>query len=310
MTNDATVVICAYTVARWAALCRAVESVREQDPQPRQIVVVIDGNDELSQRTRQQFLADPLVMVVDNARTKGLSGARNTGLTHAEGAIVAFLDDDAVAEPGWLGELARVLEQPGVMVAGGWATPLRTEAIPLWWPHEYDWVVGCSHLGLPLVEGPVRNVIGCAMAFRREVFDVAGTFHESMGRVGNSALGCEETELCIRLTSLVGGTPVHLAPTARVRHDVSDDRFTWAYLVKRCFAEGRSKARVRKMVGATALSAESAHIRTTLPRALMRSSTACLRREKGAAQRSAAIVVGLLTAGAGLLVETARGRTQ
>ena len=306
--STSTVVICAYTLQRWEALCRAIESVRAQATPPERVLVVIDGNTELSTRMRAEYRTDRLVDVIDNNRTKGLSGARNTGILATTTPIVAFLDDDAVADVGWLTALEAELALPGVMIAGGWASPLHPDVIPAWWPREYDWVVGCSHEGLPAEGGAVRNVIGCAMAFRRDAFEIAGLFHESIGRVGDSGLGCEETELCIRLTSLIGGEPIRLVPSARVGHDVAAQRFTMSYLVKRCFAEGRSKARVRKMVGASALSAESAHVRSVLPKALVRSGRESWRREHGAPQRSVAIVVGVVTAGAGLVFETLRAR--
>ena len=95
-----TVVVCAYTERRWESLLRAVESLRSQRRVPEQCVVVIDHNEQLLRRARFSLPDD--VEVVASDEPQGLSGARNTGVRAATGDVVAFLDDDAEAEPGWL----------------------------------------------------------------------------------------------------------------------------------------------------------------------------------------------------------------
>ena len=47
-------------------------------------------------------------------------GERAAGLAEAQGEIICYLDDDAVAEPGWLEQVARAFdEHPAVGVVGG-----------------------------------------------------------------------------------------------------------------------------------------------------------------------------------------------
>ena len=62
-------------------------------------------------------------------------------------------------------------------------------------PREFNWVVGCTHRGMPSTTAPVRNLIGCNMSFRREVFSRIGGFRDQIGRVGARPSGCDETEL-------------------------------------------------------------------------------------------------------------------
>src|SRR5450755_2259426 len=53
---------------------------------------------------------------------------------------------------------------------------------------------------MPRSPAPVRNLMGSAASFRREVFELVGGFRSELGRSDNERpLGCEETELCIRL---------------------------------------------------------------------------------------------------------------
>ena len=90
-----TVVICAYTLERWDALKEAVDSCRRQTLPCGEIILVIDYNEELEDRSRSEF---PDVRVLANHLTKGLSGARNTGVLASTGDVIVFLDDDAYAE--------------------------------------------------------------------------------------------------------------------------------------------------------------------------------------------------------------------
>ena len=111
----------------------------------------------------------------------------------ARGDVVAFLDDDAEADPGWLEELLAQYDDPHVAGAGGRAMAVWPQRRPRWFPPEFDWVVGCSYTGLPETVSPVRNLIGAAMSFRRTIFDQLGSFDTEMGRLGVLPLGCEET---------------------------------------------------------------------------------------------------------------------
>ena len=133
------VVICAYTLERWENLELAVESVLAQTRPAIETIVVIDGNDELAGRARDAFSG---VVVLPNAHTPGLSGARRTGSERARGEVVAFIDDDAIADTDWLEQLSGVYEDPKVLGAGGIIEPLWEKPPPRWFPAEFNWVVG------------------------------------------------------------------------------------------------------------------------------------------------------------------------
>jgi GT2 family glycosyltransferase len=295
-----TVVICAYTERRWSQVQAAVDSVLRQQTPPDQVVLVIDHNPALLQRTREAY---PRLTVVANSGPRGLSGARNTGVSQAHGVVIAFLDDDAVAEPDWLARMLVHYDDPRVLAVGGSAAPDGPDARPRWFPPEFDWVVGCSFIGQPSQAAPVRNLIGCNMSFRRSALDEAGRFDPALGRVGGVPVGCEETELCIRLRQRRPDGVVLYEPAARVRHHVSDDRWTWTYFRHRCFSEGRSKAVVARLVGSDAgLSTEREYSRRVLPRGVRRGLLEVRAgRDLSGLLRSAAIVAGLAITATGYL---------
>lgn len=298
VSPSVTVVICAYTDARWASLVEAVSGSLEQTLAPDEVIVVIDHNEDLVVRAREAF---PAARVLENASRQGLSGARNTGFEAAAGDLVAFLDDDAVPAPNWLESLVQPLQDERVVGAGGSAEPSWHEGTrPAWFPREFDWVVGCSYKGLPTTAEPVRNPIGCSMLFRREALVAAGGFALTLGRVGKVPLGCEETELAIRIARLDPGASVIYVPDAAVRHDVSPDRMTWKYFRRRCYAEGLSKAAVVALGGAqTGLSSERAYVSKVLPLGVLNGLRDVMSGDRDGVRRAAAIIAGVGFTGAG-----------
>jgi glycosyltransferase involved in cell wall biosynthesis len=298
------VVVCAYTERRWDLLTVAVESLMAQRRPADQVVLVIDHNEALLARARRAF---PAVTVVANEQPRGLSGARNTGVQHSHGEVIAFLDDDARAHADWLAALVDALDRPAVMGAGGVAHPVWESRRPAWMPQEFLWVVGASYRGLPVGESPVRNPIGATMAFRREAFEAAGPFTDGVGRVGRIPLGCEETEFAIRVRQTRPGSVVLHVPGARVDHHIPAERATWRYFVSRCWAEGVSKARVSALVGSgDGLSAERSYVARTLPAGVLAGLREAARGDAAGLARSGAIVAGTAITAAGYV----RGRVQ
>ncbi|MEE2031643.1 glycosyltransferase [Rhodococcus chondri] len=304
-TIAASVVICAYTERRWEALSRAVESVRSQTHPAEEILVVIDHNEQLLALARNELRG---VTVMPNLYEKGLSGARNTGATAATAEIVAFLDDDAAAEDDWLAALVDPYADPHVLGVGGLVVAEWATARPRWFPPEFDWVVGCSYRGLPTERARVRNMIGASMSLRRELVVDAGGFATGLGRIGTRPLGCEETELCIRLAeNHPGGLHLH-EPAARVRHSVPEERATWAYFRSRCYAEGLSKAAVSARTGnARALSSEQRYLTSTIPKGFARRLGEVARGRFWGLAAALAMVVGVTTTMTGYLVGRSTG---
>ncbi len=295
------VAICAYSTKRWQDLQASVASVLAQLRPDDECLVIIDHNNELLDLATHTFAGTPRARVVASTGERGLSGARNTAITASRGQIIAFLDDDAVAGEGWLRGIAATLAEPDVWGVGTAAVPQWPGGErPRWFPPEFDWVVGCSYRGLPTETTAVRNVIGAAMAFRREAFDLAGAFSSDVGRVGVAPTGCEETELCIRLRQKRPKAVITYLPHISVAHRVTQDRVKRRYFLRRCLGEGRSKARVSRLVGADdALLSERAYVRSVLPRAVLRELGRGLRGDLGGLTAAGFIILGVFAAGIG-----------
>ncbi|MDQ0924737.1 GT2 family glycosyltransferase [Pseudarthrobacter sp. W1I19] len=291
------VIVCAYTTERWSWLLDVIESLRVQTWAPKEVLVVVDHNDELYER-----LAATVddVTVVKNTGPRGLSGARNTGVGLADSDVVAFLDDDAIAAPDWLERLMALYDDPEVLGVGGRVEPLWEAGRPGYFGEELDWIVGCSHRGLPRVASEVRNVIGANMSFRLDVIRTVGGFNHSLGRQGSTPLGCEETEICIRSTMGAPGCRIVYEPAALVRHHVPANRGTVRYMLSRSWSEGISKAQVSHVVGhKRALGPERRYVRSILPRAVFLAMYDWTRGDPAGLGRAAAYVavVGCTAAG-------------
>ncbi|MGW2211519.1 glycosyltransferase [Streptomyces sp. NPDC001781] len=290
----------------------AVASVRAQSHPALETLLVVDHNPVLLDRLAAEYEeADVPVRVLANAGPRGLSAGRNTGIAASGGEVIAFLDDDAVAERDWLRRFAEGYADPRVLAVGGrtepvWASGRR----PAWFPEEFDWVVGCTYRGLPPGRVRVRNVLGGNASFRRTAFDLAGGFATGIGRDGDRRpLGCEETELCIRISRARPDAVLLVDDRAVIHHRVPEVRERFAYFRTRTYAEGLSKALVARSVGAAkGLESERRYTARVLPAGIARGLRDAVLARPGGAGRAGAIVAGVLGAAGGYVMGSLRAR--
>ncbi|HET6860408.1 MAG TPA: glycosyltransferase family 2 protein [Streptomyces sp.] len=306
------VVICVYTEDRWEDILAAVDSVRAQSLPPVETLLVVDHNPALLERLGKEYKeADEEVRVLANAGPRGLSAGRNTGIAAARGEILAFLDDDAVAEHDWLRYFAEGYDDPRVMAVGGRTVPAwGSGRRPRWFPAEFDWIVGCTYKGLPPGKVRVRNVLGGNASFRRAAFDAAGGFATGIGRDGDKRpLGGEETELCIRLTNALPDAVLLIDDRAVIHHKVPLVRERFGYFRTRAYAEGLSKALVARSVGAgKGLESERRYTTRVLPAGVARGLRDAALGRPGGAGRAGAIVTGVAAAAGGYVLGSIRAR--
>ncbi len=118
-----TVAVCTHD--RTADLAQCLASLEKLDPPPQEILVI--DNAPSTQKTRElvtQFF--PNIRYILEPIT-GLDHARNRALNDARHEIVAFIDDDAVADRQWLGHLLADFADPLVVCVTGLTMPLELE---------------------------------------------------------------------------------------------------------------------------------------------------------------------------------------
>jgi GT2 family glycosyltransferase len=206
------VVIATYN--RCNDLEECLDSLLSAEKQPDEVIVVdsssSDGTDDLVKNYSVRYMT-----IKEKSRMK----ARNVGLKHAKGDIVAYLDDDAVVSKVWTSFVLEPYEDMSVSGVGGRVLPYgvdEADLSPLTNPNvgkifDDGTVLGNFDLLLSnLIE--VDTFIGCNMSFRKELLMRIGGFDENF----KSNCFREETDICIRLKK--AGYKLVYSPKALVWH--------------------------------------------------------------------------------------------
>jgi GT2 family glycosyltransferase/type II secretory pathway pseudopilin PulG len=196
----ASVVVCTYNGS--ATLRECLESLQRLRYADYEVILIDDGSTDGTPSIAKDF---PTIRYLRQPN-RGLSAARNVGALAATGEIVAYTDDDCVADEAWLAHLVRAMEDQQVRAIGGPNLP----------PPDDGWVAKCvavspggpSHVMLD--DRRAEHVPGCNMAFRRDTLLALGGFDPQFRAAG------DDVDICWRL--LDAGMAIGYASTAVVWH--------------------------------------------------------------------------------------------
>ncbi len=233
--SDQLISVVISTLGREPRLIQAVSSVLAQSHHNLELIIV-DNDPRLGvARLGLAEIHDPRLRIVEQP-VRGLSTARNVGVAAASGEIVAFLDDDAVADVDWLRQVAGPFqEHHGVSCVTGLVLPAQIETRAQVWFEEFGaFDKGFERLVWTLRESGRDAVRGARgqqdalfpysagiygsgnnMAFRREVLLRLGGFDPALG-AGTATRGGEDLDAFLRVI-LAGDTLIY-NPSAMVRH--------------------------------------------------------------------------------------------
>ena len=235
------VVVC--TLNRSTLLGRALESLSRQTlgQEQYEVLVVDNGSRDRTREVVRHWTEGFRSLRYVHEPRLGLSRARNRGLHEAAGEVVAFLDDDAEADAGWLAAIEAAWDVPGGIGGVGGKVELRwASARPTWVPRSLEGYFSGFDLGAEARFVTSRPYpFGTNMAVRRDLALAIGGFSPWFGRKGPSLGSHEETELFHRLRRL--DVQIYYEPRAIVYHWVLPERASRLWLLRRVFAEGRSR---------------------------------------------------------------------
>jgi glucosyl-dolichyl phosphate glucuronosyltransferase len=253
---DYTIAICTLDRAALLAQCLSAVLLDAVSTAERrgEIVVVDNGSADATAavvaslcsahpRTPMRYLIEP---------QRGLAMARNRALDEARGAIIAFLDDDAMVHSGWLGSCLDAFAMfPDTAAVGGEILPRSTIDLPDWFrpplSKVYSVMSLASACGAPRAFPGEEHPLGANMAFRRSVFE-RRRFSPRLGRSGSDLISSEEAEIFFALRR--EGKAVRYVPGMRVDHVIDAARLTEAWAIRRYWFDGVSRARLRVSPGA------------------------------------------------------------
>ncbi len=232
---------------------------------------ITDAMDSLYRQTLSKQLYE--VMVVDNNSTdntkqvclnyiqlhpgyniyyleekqQGASFARNTGAAFAKAPLLAFMDDDAIADTYFLDRIVSFYEaHPDVSGLGGRIIPKYIPAEPTWMSHYVSSLVGNFHYSDEVeMFKPGKYPLESNMIVTKEDFDEVGGFNTLLpGVKGTLRIGGEGKDFFMKLQAL--GKKNYYDPSIRVQHVVEVRKLTPEYMYRVASGIGRGE-RVRML---------------------------------------------------------------
>lgn len=229
-------------------LAAAIDSLLGQDLTAQglgefEVIVVDNASTDRTKAIVEARLDNPQLRYVHESKL-GLSHARNRGVAESTGEIIAYLDDDAVAEAHWLRTLVEAYRaDEKLAIAGGRVTLLWPDKVepPSWLSDAMLSCLGHYDLGQEMVniDNPSLTPRGLNYSLRRSFLESVGGFDPQLGRMGKKLLSNEE--LYMTEAALKQDLRVAYVPEALVAHNVAPERINRNWFLRRSWWQGVSE---------------------------------------------------------------------
>ncbi|MDP3879960.1 MAG: glycosyltransferase family 2 protein [Dehalococcoidales bacterium] len=242
MSTLLSVIICTYN--RAALLAKCLDSLIEQKLDSYSFeVVVVDNNssDNTGELiTRYKTMLPNIRYVFEG--NQGLSYARNRGCAEAVAKYLVYLDDDAIAPPHYLMSVTRIIEDHSPDIMGGPVYPYYTSKKPRWFKDEYEIREYETQSGF----SRTCSISGGNYIIKKRILESLGLFDVNLGMRGNSIGIGEERKVLetYRATTPEDAQKVYYALECYVKHHVPAYKMKISYIMKRCYASGRSSQKI------------------------------------------------------------------
>ncbi len=251
------IVITSYTNQRLRDILELLDSIKAQTYPNIETILVVERSNELFANV-MAYVSEKTILnaeVIFNPGEPGASAARNLGIKHSKGDIVAFVDDDVLLLPEWGQEMVNAyLEDDSIIGVAGSVEPLWDDGSISWFPDELYWIIGCTAWSGWSNGQQVRNGAGANMSFTKEGILEAGGFDTSIGPKRGGQNGrkqglAEDAELSLRIANKTG-KPIVYSPKARVQHKIYKRYQTsMRYIAERSYQVGCSRVMLKKLYG-------------------------------------------------------------
>jgi GT2 family glycosyltransferase len=198
-------------------IAKCIEHLLAQTYRDFEIVVVDNDSSDGSLAVMERYLGSGRLSIVRSGRNLGVAGGRNLGALHVQGAIIAFIDNDGFADPGWLAAAVKTMESSSSIGVVASVVFFASRKIVL---NGAGGTVNRQGYGgdfcfdtpyeFAQVPDRVLYAMGCGMVVRKDVWDRVGPLDEKLFNY------YDDTELGIRAWK--SGYEVAVAPDAWIDH--------------------------------------------------------------------------------------------
>lgn len=238
------VVICTYNRAVY--IQDAMDSLYHQtiDKQFYEIIVVNNNSNDNTIEVCEDWISKhpDAIYRFYNESKQGASYARNTGAANANGSLLCFMDDDAIAETDYLERIIRFFdEHADAGGLGGRIIPKYIPEEPKWMSYYVSSLVGNFDYSKELsVFSANKYPLESNMIIRKEDFFAVNGFNvELPGVVGTLRIGGEGKDFFFKLKSI--GRVIYYDPAIKVQHVVEVSKLTKEYMYRVASGIGRGE---------------------------------------------------------------------
>ena len=230
------VVVCTFNRADLLSGC--LDSLVEQTiaTTTYEVIVVNNNSTDDTQAIAENYARrfDNISVVLE--KQPGASKARNRGVQESGGQYLAFIDDDAKAEPDWLEKMISAIDTANPDICGGSIYPFYKTKKPKWFKDEYEIRQVRDAPGFLRED---EYISAANLIFKKDFFEVLGGFDEEIGPKGEEFSYGEETNLLVRAHECRPGCLVYYDPNIRVRHLVPEHKMRVTYFLRSKWAIGK-----------------------------------------------------------------------
>jgi glycosyltransferase involved in cell wall biosynthesis len=228
-------------------LARAIESIVKQDGTVRYELVVVDNNctDDTAQVVKQYAQQSPIIRYVFEAK-QGVSHGRNAGIAAAHADLIAFTDDDVLAESNWVERVKAVFDtEPDHGCIGGRVLPIWPGDQPRWLDRGHWSPLALLDYGEAQTIDAINRkcLVTANMSARRSVFEQIGHFSPQFQKTNGSTCSVEDRELQERYWK--AGGRCRFDPSMVVYASIQPERLNKSYHRRWHYSHGQMHANLR-----------------------------------------------------------------
>jgi glycosyltransferase involved in cell wall biosynthesis len=242
MAVEISIIICTYNREKFIGECLECLGRQTLDPS-RWEAIIIDNNstDHTAQIVHTFINRNPgLPFRYVFEPIKGLSAARNRGISEASSGLICFIDDDAEAVPGFAKTILEfMLLHPEAAGTGGKVLPKYSETPEPEWMNKYlaGFIGLVDHGQEPrLFAGKMKYPIGCNMTYRKELLLAAGGFNNQLTFRG------DDKHIFYAVSKI--NPVIFYLPAAMVYHNIDASRLSFPNF-KKLFLKTGNEEKIR-----------------------------------------------------------------